>query len=122
MSSLAPYHHIKAITQTFIAPSEMKSLAITTSKYGVTSKELVCERLSCSSAYVLTRLVITIDVNGQNQIASIPRRLLDPRRPTAKPTKADKEEMLIQYDPFVGPEPKRVISHKYEVSLRYTTE
>jgi hypothetical protein len=42
MSSFAGNHPVKAVVQTFIAPSDMKSLAITTSKFGVTSKELVC--------------------------------------------------------------------------------
>ncbi len=54
-------------------------------------------------------------MNGQNQVTTIPRRLLDPRRPVGKPTSGDKEEMLIPYDPFLPPEQKRVISHTYQV-------
>lgn len=49
-------------------------------------------------------------------MASIPRRLLDPRRPRGAPTSSDKEEMLVPYDPLIGPEIKRVVSHKYQVS------
>ena len=55
------------------------------------------------------------DINDRGQIAHIPRRLLDPRRPIGKPSSSDKEEMLIPYDPMIPPEPKRVISHKYQV-------
>jgi hypothetical protein len=60
---------------------------------------------------------VAVDVNGKNQVASIPRRLLDPRRPKGKPTAADKEEMLIPYDAYIGPDPRKVVSHNYEVSL-----
>lgn len=48
-------------------------------------------------------------------MTSIPRRLLDPRRPVGKPTSSDKEEFLIPYDPLIPPEPKKVISHNYNV-------
>lgn len=57
-------------------------------------------------------------VNDRRQIATIPRRLLDPRRPSGKPTSADKEEMLIPYDPVIPHEPKRIISHGYQVGLQ----
>jgi len=89
--------------QTFIAPSEIKSLAITTSKFGVTAKDLIY-------------------INDRDQIATIPGRLLDPRRPTGKPTAGDKEEMLIPYEPALPSNPKSVISHKYQIlGAKYLT-
>jgi hypothetical protein len=56
---------------------------------------------------------LTADINDQGQVATIPRRLLDPRRPTGPPSKSDKEEQLIPYDPLIAPDTRRVISHKY---------
>ncbi|WRT65199.1 uncharacterized protein IL334_002142 [Kwoniella shivajii] len=87
---------INAVSQSFILPTEVKAIGFTTSKAGITTKEVLI-------------------VNGKNQIASIPRRLLDPRRPTGKPTSRDKEEILIPYEALIPLEPKKVISHKYEV-------
>lgn len=58
---------------------------------------------------------LTIDINGKNQVVTISRRLLDPRRPTGKPSSADKEEMLIPYDASLPLNARSVISHKYQV-------
>lgn len=63
------------------------------------------------------KLTLIIDVNAQGQVASIPRRLLDPRRPVGKPTSSDKEEMLVPYDAVLPLDTKRIISHKYPVSI-----
>jgi hypothetical protein len=56
-----------------------------------------------------------VDVNAKGQVASIPRRILDPRRPIGKPTSADKEEMLLPYDSVIPIDSKRIISHTYPV-------
>lgn len=56
-------------------------------------------------------------MNNRNQITSIPRRLLDPRRPMGKPTSRDKEEMLIPYDNMIPIDTRKIISHKYQVCL-----
>ncbi|KIS00199.1 endoplasmic reticulum protein [Cryptococcus deuterogattii 2001/935-1] len=87
---------VKTFAQTFIIPSEIKALGFTTSKAGITTKELIF-------------------VNNRNQIISIPRRLLDPRRPMGKPTSRDKEEMLIPYDNMIPIDTRKIISHKYQV-------
>ncbi|WWD21911.1 hypothetical protein CI109_106399 [Kwoniella shandongensis] len=87
---------VKAIEQTFIFPTEVQALGFTTSKAGIATKELVF-------------------VNGRNQVASVPRRLLDPRRPMGKPSSMDKEEMLIPYDVLLPVDQRKVISHKYDV-------
>jgi hypothetical protein len=58
-------------------------------------------------------------INTNNQVASIPRRLLDPRRPTGKPTSSEKEELLIPYEPLLPLDPKRVISHTYPVQVHH---
>lgn len=50
---------------------------------------------------------------------SIPRRLLNPRRPKRKPTNEEVEEMLVQYDPVLPDDGRLVLSHYYEVRLRH---
>ncbi|WVQ68755.1 uncharacterized protein L199_006964 [Kwoniella botswanensis] len=85
-----------AISQSFILPTEVKTLGFTTSKAGITTKEVII-------------------VNGKNQIATIHRRLLDPRRPVGKPSSRDKEEMLIPYEALIPVDPKKVISHTYQI-------
>jgi hypothetical protein len=55
------------------------------------------------------------DINDKNQVATISRRLLDPRRPTGKPSSADKEEMLIPYDATLPLNSRSVLSHSYLV-------
>ena len=52
--------------------------------------------------------------NENNQIQSFPRRFLDPRRPKQNPTTQELEEWLIQYDPVIPDDPKRVLSHNYQ--------
>ncbi|OCF34020.1 hypothetical protein I316_04366 [Kwoniella heveanensis BCC8398] len=87
---------IKAFSQTFILPMGVNSLGFTTSKAGITTKELIV-------------------VNHKNQVTSIHRRLLDPRRPVGKPSSRDKEEMLIPYEAMIPVGAKQVVSHSYEV-------
>ena len=41
--------------------------------------------------------------------------LLNPRRPRRKPTSEEQEEFLMEYDPVLSHEPKRVLSHNYKV-------
>ena len=53
--------------------------------------------------------------NSKGQIQSFSRRLLDPRRPKSKVTPEQQEERLIQYDPVLPDDPRRVISHTYNV-------
>lgn len=50
------------------------------------------------------------------RIHSFSRRLLDPRRPHRKTTTEELEEFLIQYDPVLPNDPRRVLSHNYDVS------
>ena len=55
--------------------------------------------------------------NTRHQVQSIPRRLFDPRRPKRKVTNQEAEEWLIQYDPLIPDDPRRIISHNYQVSF-----
>lgn len=57
--------------------------------------------------------------NHRNQIQTFPRRIFDPRRPKRKVTSEEQEEWLIQYDPLIPDDPRRVISHNYEVRFSF---
>lgn len=48
-------------------------------------------------------------------MVSLDRRFLDPRRPEEEPSKAEKEEKLLQYQPFLPVVPTQVLSY-YKVS------
>jgi hypothetical protein len=70
----------------------VQALATTTTKFGIALKNL---------------LVAT----DQESIVSIPRRLLDPRRPVGKPSKTEAEEYNIPYAPMIPEDPKWIINH-----------
>lgn len=55
-------------------------------------------------------------IDDRSRLLSIPRRLLDPRRPVGILSKMDKEEMLVPYEVMLPFDPRRVISHEVEVS------
>lgn len=42
--------------------------------------------------------------------------MFDPRRPKRKVTAEEQEEWLVQYDPLIPDDSRRVISHNYQVS------
>lgn len=95
-SSLATTPRIRAQTRTFILQTAVRGLGFTTSTYGVTAKDLVF-------------------ITSAGQVAYMPRRLLDPRRPEGKPTKAEQEEMLIPYDSLLPTGGSSILSHVYPV-------
>ena len=72
------------LSRSFILPFGVKKLAATKSQLGVTTKDLVVG-------------------SSTDQLVTISRRLVDPRRPDAnKITESDKEEGLFPYDPRLG--------------------
>ncbi|KAI0073425.1 DUF1620-domain-containing protein [Panus rudis PR-1116 ss-1] len=85
--------------QSFVFPKGVTALAMTSTKFGMTVKDIV-----------------VATTNGQ--IQTFPRRFLDPRRPTnRKPTNEEQsEEWLIAYDPVIPDDPKRVLSHEHYVA------
>lgn len=46
-----------------------------------------------------------------DKVVSLDRRFLDPRRPQEEPTKTEKEEKLIQYQPYLPVVPTQVLSY-----------
>jgi len=88
---------VSSYERAYQSSSGISTMASTSTKFGITTKNII----------VATR---------NNQIQSIPRVLLDPRRPKDKPTAQEQEEMLIQYDPNLPTNPQHIISHNYEVA------
>ncbi|KAL1740498.1 hypothetical protein HDZ31DRAFT_47393 [Schizophyllum fasciatum] len=83
--------------QSFAYPQPISALATTRTKHGITMKDLIVAR-------------------ADGKIHSLQRRLLDPRRPKHKATAQDAEELLIQYEPVLPDDPKRILSHRYEIT------
>ena len=104
--------------QTYVFPRGISTMTTTTTKFGITSKDLIGElhRNTNGFSYNLTDIVILV-AGDNGMIQSFPRRFFDPRRPKRKPTNEEMEEWLVQYDPLTPDDPKRVISHTYEVRL-----
>ncbi|CAD6933848.1 unnamed protein product [Tilletia controversa] len=84
---------LQVFQQTFVAPWGIRKLGTTRTKHGISTKSLLI-------------------ANDINQLVSINRRLLDPRRPVGrKPNAEEAEEMLFAYDPLLPWEPKWTLSH-----------
>nr|VWO96186.1 Non-canonical non-ribosomal peptide synthetase FUB8 (EC (Fusaric acid biosynthesis protein 8) [Ganoderma boninense] len=87
---------VSVYEQAFVFPRGIRTLAPTSTSYGISVKDIIV-------------------ANENGQIQSFPRRFLDPRRPKHKPTAEESEEWLIQYDAVLPDDPKRVLSHEYQV-------
>ncbi|KAJ7114097.1 hypothetical protein C8R44DRAFT_676555 [Mycena epipterygia] len=91
--------NVEALEQSYIFAHGITAITTTSTKFGISSKDII----------VATK---------NNKIHAIPRRLLNPRRPkNRKPTvEEQQEEQLIPYEVIVPDDPRRTISHDYEVS------
>ena len=86
----------RVFSRSFVYPYGIRALAMSETRLGVTSRSLL----------------ITTD---RESIVSIPRRLLDPRRPLSKPSKMDNEEGLLAYDALLPLDPKKTLSGRSPV-------
>ncbi len=84
------------LQKTFVFPSGITTLSGINTRDGITEKQL---------------LVGTI----KGQILQLNRRFLDPRRPVAKPTKADQAEQLMPYHPIVPIIPINILSYNKQI-------
>jgi hypothetical protein len=88
------------IAQTYLFDQPVAAMTTTSTRHGITSRDLL--------------------VATTNSLLTLPKRLLDPRRPIlpngAKLTAEDKEEGLPPYDAIIPDEKKWTISHINEVS------
>jgi ER membrane protein complex subunit 1 len=86
------------ITQSFTVSEPLTHLAVTQTSQGITTRQLVA---------------VLANSNG---IASIPREILNARRPVDRdPTNNEKEEGLFRYNPILELEPRNLLSHSREV-------
>ncbi|VDB86740.1 unnamed protein product [Peniophora sp. CBMAI 1063] len=92
---------VTAYEQAYVFPHGVKAVTTSQTKFGVTSRDLIV-------------------ATDKNSIQTFPRLFLNPRRPKlgagAKPTTEMQEEMLIQYDPIMPDDTRRVLSHVYDVA------
>ncbi|KAJ7230405.1 DUF1620-domain-containing protein [Mycena pura] len=90
---------VKALEQSYVYGNAISAITTTSTKFGITTKDII----------VATQ---------NNKIHAIPRRMLNPRRPkNRKPTAEEQqEEQLIPYDSVIPDDPRRTLSHNYEVS------
>ncbi|KAK9465414.1 hypothetical protein V1512DRAFT_277409 [Lipomyces arxii] len=90
-----PLPYVQA--QAYLFPHHITSLAISRTRFGITNRDIIA----------------TLDTA---QVASIPKRLLDARRPVDRdPSAEEKEEMLMRYDPFVVDDRRAILSHVRQV-------
>ncbi|KAH9994736.1 hypothetical protein F4779DRAFT_607936 [Xylariaceae sp. FL0662B] len=86
------------VSKTFILSEPIASLAVTQTRQGITSRQLL--------AYL----------PESHAIAGIPRQLLEPRRPAGRdPTPAELEEGLTRYAAAVELDPRSLVTHQRDV-------
>jgi hypothetical protein len=86
------------LTQSFLIPEAISHMAVTKTRQGITTRQLLC----------------TLESTGS--IIGIPRTVLDPRRPVGRdPIAAEQEEGLFKYEPVIAFDPKIILTHEREV-------
>ncbi|TKA64441.1 hypothetical protein B0A55_12168 [Friedmanniomyces simplex] len=86
------------LTQTYQIPEAISKLAVTRTRQGITSRQLLAV------------------LPGSNAIVGIPYGIVDPRRPTNRdPTKDEQAEGLMRYTPVLEFDPKWYLNHQREV-------
>lgn len=92
-----PVPHV--ISQAFMIDQPISHMAVTETRQGITTRQLLCTLLST------------------NSIIGIPRAVLDPRRPVDRdPTAAEIEEGLFRYTPFLVFDGQWYLTHSRDVA------
>lgn len=92
-----PLPHV--ISQAFMIPEPISQMAVTQTRQGITTRQLLCT------------------LPSSNSIVGIPRPVLDPRRPIDRdPTAAEAEEGLFRYAPYLEFDGKWYLSHARDVA------
>ncbi|KAK8074895.1 hypothetical protein PG997_009558 [Apiospora hydei] len=87
-----------AVSKTFMLSGPITSLAVTQTRQGITSRQLLAF------------------ASGSHSITGIPRMVIDPRRVVGRdPTPAELEEGLSKYTPLVELDPRFMITHERDV-------
>lgn len=86
------------LTATYQIPESISKLAVTQTKQGITSRQLLAV------------------LDDSNALIGIPYGVLDPRRPVGRdPTKDEQAEGLVRYAPVIEFDPKWYLNHAREV-------
>lgn len=86
------------LSQSFIFPGEIATFATTSTRQGITSHEVLAF------------------LPDSRAILSIPKRILDPRRPVGRDSNAaEMEEGLLKYTPVIEMDPRALLNHKREL-------
>jgi hypothetical protein len=98
VSSLAGNTEPFTLTQSYQIPEPISKLAVTQTRQGITSRQLLAV------------------LSDSNSIVGIPRGVIDPRRPIGRdPTKDEQMEGLMRYNPVIEFDPKWHLNHAREV-------
>ncbi|KAM0708343.1 hypothetical protein Q7P35_004994 [Cladosporium inversicolor] len=98
VSSLAGNTEPFTLTQSYQIPESISKLAVTQTRQGITSRQLLAV------------------LSDSNSIVGIPRGVIDPRRPIGRdPTKDEQMEGLMRYNPVIEFDPKWHLNHAREV-------
>ncbi|OQD72143.1 hypothetical protein PENPOL_c001G03928 [Penicillium polonicum] len=96
-TATVPLPHV--ISQAFMIPEPISHMAVTQTRQGITTRQLLCT------------------LPSSNSIVGIPRPVLDPRRPVDRdPTTAEAEEGLFRYAPYLDFDGKWYLSHTRDVA------
>ncbi|KAJ4317259.1 hypothetical protein N0V94_005024 [Neodidymelliopsis sp. IMI 364377] len=86
------------ISQSYQIAAEISHMAVTQTRQGITSRELI------------------VTIPSTNSLVGIPRQIIDPRRPIGRdPTPNEQAEGLTRYTPLLPLDSKWHLTHKYEV-------
>jgi len=85
------------LSQSYLFPTQIKTLEVTTTARGITSRQLLAGTYS-DAVYI------------------IDKKFIDPRRPISMPSNADKEEGIIPYSAILPVNPKTSLSYNYTIN------
>ncbi|KAJ5906602.1 uncharacterized protein N7473_003518 [Penicillium subrubescens] len=92
-----PLPHV--VSQSFVIAEPISHMAVTQTRQGITTRQLLCV------------------LPSSNAIVGIPRPVLDPRRPVDRdPTSAEAEEGLFRYAPYLDFDGKWYLTHSRDVA------
>jgi hypothetical protein len=93
------------IQQSYLIPNEIQGMGVTSTKSGITAREVLC---------MIHFYLLSVALEN-NRIYGVSKWLLDPRRPIGSPSASDKEEGLIPYKANIDYNPKEVPSYGQDV-------
>lgn len=87
------------VSQSFVIPEPISHMAVTQTRQGITTRQLLCT------------------LPSTNSIIGIPRQILDPRRPVNRdPSSTEAEEGLFKYNPFLEFDGRWFLTHSRDVA------